>query len=373
MKILNVYIILLIISFCFSCKKKNYPESIFENESVFYFKGTVNNMPISIGAGVDDYYMYSTYQQDSSGVYNFIGNLGKQNCDNCPNTLQIKINDFKVSAPNAPTKIDSALQIRKYILFSGFDTSYSVQFNAIYNKTASVYNWNFGDGFTSTLINPVHIYNKKGNYKTCLSIKSTNNCYGSICNEQKIGLNGNPCKTAIASNYITNNYIQFTQNTLGTLPFTYLWDFGDGSKSTLASPTHSYVISGSYPVTLKVTDNTNDVAIANYNVLTQNDLSSCTTNYSVASITPIITQQALLALSKITIKWKDGNGITYTSNNSLQPSSSYFEILSVEDYDNNENNQKTKKLHIKFKTTVYNGTTSLTIDNAEAIIAVAYN
>jgi PKD repeat protein len=369
----NICIVLIVVGLCFSCKKKNYPESVFENEAVFYFKGTINNTPISLGAGVDDYYMQSTYQQDSLGVYNFIGNLGKQNCDNCPNTLQIKINDFKVSALNAPTKIDSALQARNYSVLSGIDTSYSVQFNAIYNKTASVYNWDFGDGFTSTLANPTHIYNKRGNYKACLNIKGTNNCYGSICNEQKIGLNGNPCKTVVNSSYITSNNIQFTQNTSGTTPLSYLWDFGDGNKSTLANPSHSYAISGSYRVILKVTDGNNDLALANYNVLTQNDVSSCTTNYNVASITPIITQQTRLALSKVTITWIDGNGITYTSNNSLQPSSSYFEILSVEDYENNENNQKTKKIKIKFKSTVYNGINALSIDNAETVICIAYN
>jgi PKD repeat protein len=373
MKSLNFYIILLVIGFSLSCKKKNYPESVFENESVFYFKGTVNNMPVSFGAGVDDYYMYSTYQQDSLGVYNFIGNLRKQNCDNCANTLLIKINDFKVSAPNTPTKIDSSLQVRNYTLLSGLDTSYSVQFNAFYNKTASAYSWDFGDGFTSTLANPTHVYSKKGIYKVCLTIKGTNNCYASICNEQKIGLSGNPCKTAIASNYVTSNNIQFTQNTLGAMPLTYLWDFGDGSKSTLANPTHSYVISGSYPVMLKVTDNSGDIAIANYNVVTQNDVSSCTTNYNVGAITPIITQQTRLALSKVSIKWIDGNGLTYTSNSSLQPSSSYFEILSIEDYDNNENNQKTKKIKIKFKSTLYNGLNVLSIDNAETVICVAYN
>ena len=34
----------------------------------------------------------------------------------------------------------------------------------------------------------------------------------------------------------------------------YLWDFGDGSTSTLASPSHTYVTSGTYYVNLTVTD-----------------------------------------------------------------------------------------------------------------------
>ncbi len=35
---------------------------------------------------------------------------------------------------------------------------------------------------------------------------------------------------------------------------TYLWDFGDGSTSEEASPTHEYSESGTYTVTVTVTD-----------------------------------------------------------------------------------------------------------------------
>ena len=38
----------------------------------------------------------------------------------------------------------------------------------------------------------------------------------------------------------------------------YAWDFGDGTTSSAASPTHTYVAAGTYGVTLTVTDNTGD-------------------------------------------------------------------------------------------------------------------
>jgi PKD repeat protein len=42
----------------------------------------------------------------------------------------------------------------------------------------------------------------------------------------------------------------------------YLWDFGDGTNSTLANPTHVYTTAGTYTATLLVTDNSNGTGSA---------------------------------------------------------------------------------------------------------------
>jgi PKD repeat protein len=42
----------------------------------------------------------------------------------------------------------------------------------------------------------------------------------------------------------------------------YLWDFGDGTNSTLANPTHVYATAGNYTATLLVTDNSNGTGSA---------------------------------------------------------------------------------------------------------------
>ncbi len=49
--------------------------------------------------------------------------------------------------------------------------------------------------------------------------------------------------------------VQFTsQITGGFAPFSYEWDFGDGTTSTNVSPAHQYKLPGKYTVTLKVRD-----------------------------------------------------------------------------------------------------------------------
>ena len=40
-------------------------------------------------------------------------------------------------------------------------------------------------------------------------------------------------------------------------PLTYAWDFGDGTTSTAANPTHTYAAAGSYTVRLTVSDGVN--------------------------------------------------------------------------------------------------------------------
>jgi len=40
----------------------------------------------------------------------------------------------------------------------------------------------------------------------------------------------------------------------GSPPYTYRWDFGDGMTSAEASPTHAYASTGTYLITLVVTD-----------------------------------------------------------------------------------------------------------------------
>ena len=69
--------------------------------------------------------------------------------------------------------------------------------------------------------------------------------------------------TFSSNNVCSGQTISFTSTVTGNNPFTYAWDFGDGSTSTLANPDHSFQASlgcGSenFNVTLVVTDVNND-------------------------------------------------------------------------------------------------------------------
>lgn len=373
MKIFNNCIIVLLLLACISCRKKEYPESTKEGSPVFNCNMYINGNPTTIEAGVNNYYMYSSFQQDSNGVYGFIAGLKQTDCAICPNSLQIQINDFKISAINALIQIDSLVPKNYDYLASNTASYYNVQFQSSYNKQAGSYLWNFGDGTTSTLSTPNHIYKRTGKYNVSLKIVGANSCESSITSVQNIGTFNYKFRTFIKADTAgAGTAINFSAiNTQGNGPYSYLWNFGDGTAtSTLASPTHSYQYTGAYPVTLRVIDMFNgDTAYAKYNSVTQTDVSSCATNYSISGVS---LSANTLGLSNVVIKWVDANGVVYTSKNALQPGNSYFTIVTVQDYLNNINNERTKKLHVKFKCTVYNGSNSVQLDNADAFISVAY-
>ncbi len=370
MKQIHVLVIALItIGLLNACKKKPLPEAEEGNDPQFYFSGNVNGSSVRIDAGVNDYYMFSSYSQSTVGVYGFAAELKQGNCTNCPNSIKIEINDHRYSTTNGPSGADTAFTYMYYPYYAGNPTpvSYNVYFYSLFNKNALSYLWDFGDGNTSTQKNPSHTYAHPGEYTVSLTSTDSSLCANTVSNVQNIGPSDTYCKTTVTVTGTSSLNATFTNSTIGVPPYNFYWDLGDGNNSSSPSPTHSYSAAGRYPVSLRVIDAMNDTAIANFNYITSNS-TLCTTNYLVIGNVPLSNP---MAYSNIVVKWTDAGGTEYTSNSSLQPASSYFKIISASDYHTNEIGQKTKKLHIHFKCNVYNGTNSLPVDG-DALVVVAY-
>jgi PKD repeat protein len=355
-----------------ACKKKDLPEAEEGNAPQFYFTGNVNGTNYNLQAGVSDYYMYSGFNQSTvTNVYGFTAALKQNSCTTCNNSIQIEINDYRYSSYNGPSGIDSAFQstFYPYCMGTWAPVTYSMSFYPWFNNTAVSYLWNFGDGSTSALPYPSHVYKHPGDYNVSLTVTDNFSCSNTVSNIHTFGPTDNLCRTTITVTSASTLNATYSHVTSGTGPYNFLWDFGDASAtSTLSTPSHTYSSQGRYPVSLRVIDSNNDTAVANVNYVTSGS-NMCTTNYFVINDTALVNTNGV---SNIIIKWTDSNGIEYSSNSSLQPPTSYFKIVSVSDYHTNEQGQKTKKLHIRFKCNVYNGTASLPIDNGDAVVVVAY-
>jgi gliding motility-associated-like protein len=119
--------------------------------------------------------------------------------------------------------------------------------------------WDFGDGNTSNIQNPVHTFNPiDKDYVVRIEISSALSC-GSIKRSRNISPRG--IITDVDFDYVADcdsGYVRFInkfpelQGTTGQ----YNWDFGDGATSTAVNPINTYSNPGKYPVKLKLITST---------------------------------------------------------------------------------------------------------------------
>ncbi len=108
------------------------------------------------------------------------------------------------------------------------------------------FEWQFGDGTTSSYANPRHIYASAGDYFVKLIV--TNGC-GADSSIRMIRIDAPTIDFTVDQNIIApSTTVNFTN--LTTNATAYLWYFGDGTSSTLQNPSHTYTNFGSYNVTL---------------------------------------------------------------------------------------------------------------------------
>jgi PKD repeat protein len=121
----------------------------------------------------------------------------------------------------------------------------SVDFIDASTNSPSGWLWNFGDGAISTEANPTHTYDSPGTYQVCLAVNSI--CGSSeTCLTVEVSCAAPAAAFTIAADQLAHAFTD--QSTQG--PTAWLWDFGDGTTSTMQNPEHTYSAPGSYTVCL---------------------------------------------------------------------------------------------------------------------------
>ncbi len=201
--------------------------------------------------------LVSTYA--GSGMNTTVLNITKASLNNAANGLADILAGLTLSVPGAnaapAARADATPTSGKPPLDVQFDSTGSSDPDG----TIVSYLWDFGDGSTSSEPNPSHTYTTTGTRTARLTVTDDGGATGTATVTIKL-LANQPPKAVIGTDSTSGKPpldVQFdstgSSDPDGTI-VSYLWDFGDGSTSSEADPSHTYASAGTYTAKLTVTD-----------------------------------------------------------------------------------------------------------------------
>ena len=214
-------------------------------DTIYYtFNGT--NTSISYFVGPDSTVLF-TGLCDQSTYTNFFARTDSV----CQTSSLI------VPTLQGPKLVDSFTEVIHYGCHG--DTVIFTNHNYSDSDKVLTYHWYFGDGYTDTAQNPIHVYSNTATDSTFIvKLYMTNGeCVDSYFHTLNLVNYINPSFTFVPDPYVCQRTpVAFTNTSLsygtgpGGVATQYLWNFGDGNTSTVFSPSHAYLHTGAYNVTL---------------------------------------------------------------------------------------------------------------------------
>lgn len=184
------------------------------------------------------------------------------------------------------------------------------------------FRWNFGDGTSGISSSPTiaHTYTAAGVYTVADTVTDNIGCKDTTAHPAMITV-WHPHAVFSASNLhpCKNTPVTFTNTTTNIVSSS--WDFGDGGTSSATSPVHSYSATGSYNVTLTVTDSHGCTDVATYTsyIVVTSPNAAFTMADSVSVCAPLAVNFVNLSTGAVTYAWNFGDG-----NTSVVPSPNDF-------------------------------------------------
>ncbi len=181
-----------------------------------------------------------------------------------------------VNAPStfSPSSHVSFIQ-NSSVVIEGEDIAFSFAGHLFHPGNAN-FTWDFGDGNSSTEMNPVHGYAIAGTYIPTLNVQDGSGVNFSTSALNPITVEVDTVPTVEFDPASISGYegmqlqLNFT-GTTGNWPATFEWVFGDGTaNSTYRDPLHTYQSNGTYTANLTVRDRNGDTGTGSLTVTVQN-------------------------------------------------------------------------------------------------------
>lgn len=123
------------------------------------------------------------------------------------------------------------------------------------STSATKYNWQFGNGLSSTTQSPTYNYPSAGDYDVQLIASTKNNCADTAI--ATVSVYSLPEVDFEISNACFGDSVMFSNTSAGTN--SYAWNFGDANTSSRKNTANLYAASGNYNVVLTATNSNNCV------------------------------------------------------------------------------------------------------------------
>jgi PKD repeat protein len=204
----------------------------------------------------------------------------------------------------------------------------NVQFVDTSTNDPTSWVWSFGDGTTSSIQNPSHVFSAAGFYKVSLTAA---NSAGSKVRSRTITVL--PVASTVSSTTSAASFkyspssppagraVQFTDTSTNS-PTSWQWHFGDGMISSAQNPTHPYGASGLYVVTLDASNSSGTKTASQ--MLTVTASSTPTASFTFSPASPAVSQAVQFTDtstgSPTSWQWSFGDGSTSAAQN---PSHTY--------------------------------------------------
>ena len=224
------------------------------------FQGTPGGIASSqswdFGDGSGSTLMGTSHTYASQGTYVATFSITYQDSSTDSDSVMIIV-DPPNQAPSAelsanPVSGDAPLAV-------SFDGSTSTDADG----TVQSYQWDFGDGSSSSGVTSSHTYTTEGAYSAVLTVIDDDGASDAASVTISVSQEPSGNQLPVASFTVDatlNDYIQHSMDASASFDsdgsiVSYDWDFGDGSSGSGATVDHVYFGAGPYTITLTVTDN----------------------------------------------------------------------------------------------------------------------
>ncbi|MBL4734671.1 MAG: PKD domain-containing protein [Flavobacteriales bacterium] len=214
----------------------------------------IYNFPLFLGGLqlAPDGKIYVSHKDDPYlGVINDPDSLGLA-CNYADSGIYLNLEQSVFGLPNIiETYFNTAAELTAFFTYDSAFAEMTASFNDSSQGNPLTWFWNFGDGNTNTIQNPIHTYQNPGTFFVCLTVSDGRRTY-TLCDSVSI-----ICQVPDASfGFTTSTFtVSFSDSSLNATSWN--WDFGDGNTDTIQNPTHVYANPGIFNVCLTVSNDCN--------------------------------------------------------------------------------------------------------------------